>query len=66
MLRVELVASELVAYIRDTSDTITRSEFDDAIATKVFPKCIKNKVWLLLLMIVYAAILPLRRCYVPK
>lgn len=44
VLRVELVASELVAYIRDTSDTITRVEFDDAIASKVFPKCIKNKV----------------------
>jgi class 3 adenylate cyclase/PAS domain-containing protein len=44
VLRVELVASELVAYIRDTSDTITRAEFDEAIVTKVFPKCIKSKV----------------------
>ncbi len=44
VLRVEMVASELVAYIRDTSDTITKSEFDEAIATKEFPRCIKNNV----------------------
>jgi hypothetical protein len=44
VLRVELVSSELVAYIRDTSDTITRAEFDEAIVTKVFPRCIKTKV----------------------
>ena len=44
MLRVEVVGNELVAYIRDVSDSITRAEFDETIAGKVFPRCIKNKV----------------------
>lgn len=44
VLRVEQVGSELVAYIRDVSDSITRAEFDETIAGKVFPRCIKNKV----------------------
>eukprot|EP00026_Physarum_polycephalum_P003349 Phypoly_transcript_03359.p1 GENE.Phypoly_transcript_03359~~Phypoly_transcript_03359.p1 ORF type:complete len:770 (+),score=163.92 Phypoly_transcript_03359:74-2383(+) len=44
VLRVELVGTELVAYIRDVSDSITKEEFDETIAGKVFPRCIKNKV----------------------